>query len=84
MTVAAYCASIDRGDVKVNRDYQRSDKVWPESARGYLIETIILGFPLPKMYLYPLTRPLAVTAARRKVLQRLRKPRGLPNAAKVF
>ncbi len=55
MTVAAYCASIERGDVKVNRDYQRSDKVWPDTARGYLIETIILGFPLPKMYLYPIT-----------------------------
>ena len=55
MTVATYCASLKRGDVVVNRTYQRSDKVWPDAARGYLIETIILGFPLPKMYLYPLT-----------------------------
>lgn len=55
MTVAAYCAAFARGDIVVNKDYQRSDKVWPDSARGYLIETIIQGYPVPKMYLYPKT-----------------------------
>jgi hypothetical protein len=55
MTVNDYCAAYERGDVIVNRDYQRSDRVWPEMARSYLIETIILGFPLPKFTLYTVT-----------------------------
>jgi hypothetical protein len=39
----------------VNHDYQRSDKVWPPAARSYLIETILLGFPIPKLSLYQTT-----------------------------
>ncbi len=53
--LADYCASMERNEVQVNRDYQRSDKVWPEIARSYLIESIILGFPLPKFTLYQVT-----------------------------
>ena len=36
----------------VNREYQRSDQVWPPNARSLLIETILLGYPIPKFYLY--------------------------------
>ena len=39
----------------VNHEYQRSDKVWPPAARSYLIETILLGFPIPKLSLYQTT-----------------------------
>lgn len=55
MTVADYCQAMDRGDIQVNRDYQRSDKVWPSAARSYLIETMILGFPVPKFSLHQMT-----------------------------
>jgi hypothetical protein len=51
MTVADYCAAMARGEIIVNREYQRSDKVWPESARSYLIETAVLHYPMPKLYL---------------------------------
>jgi hypothetical protein len=54
-TVADFCDMMTRRDITVNRDYQRSDKVWPESAKSYLIETMILGYPLPKIYLYQIT-----------------------------
>lgn len=54
-TVADYCAAMQRGEIIVNRDYQRSDKVWPQAARSYLIETILKGFPVPKLYLYQKT-----------------------------
>jgi hypothetical protein len=54
-TVAEYCAAMKRGDIIVNKDYQRSDKVWPSVARSYLIETILKGFPVPKLYLYQIT-----------------------------
>jgi hypothetical protein len=39
----------------VNHEYQRSDKVWPPAARSYLIETLLLGFPIPKLALYQTT-----------------------------
>lgn len=54
-TVADYCRSMKRNEIIVNSDYQRSDKVWPAAARSYLIETILKGFPIPKLYLFQIT-----------------------------
>ena len=54
-TVVEYCQQMDRGDIIVNHDYQRSAKVWPISAQSYLIETMLLGFPIPKLTLYQKT-----------------------------
>ena len=52
LTVNEYCQGMVRNEIIVNRDYQRSDRVWPNIARSYLIESIILGFPLPKFTHY--------------------------------
>ncbi len=54
-TIADYCAAMRRREIVVNREYQRSDKVWPQVARSYLIETVLKGFPIPKFYLYQVT-----------------------------
>lgn len=54
-TVADYCKGMKRNEIVVNRNYQRSDHVWPDAARSYLIETILKGFPIPKLYLYQVT-----------------------------
>src|SRR5256885_1545687 len=54
-TAADYCAAMDRNELIVNREYQRSEKVWPDIARSFLIETMLLGFPMPKIYLYSVT-----------------------------
>jgi hypothetical protein len=54
-TVADYCKGMKRNEIIVNKDYQRSDQVWPQAARSYLIETILKGFPIPKLYLYQIT-----------------------------
>jgi len=54
-TVADYCEGMRRDEIVVNQDYQRSDQVWPQVARSYLIETILKGFPVPKLYLYQVT-----------------------------
>lgn len=51
-TVAEYCEMYDRKDVRVNRQYQRSDEVWPRTAQSFLIETILLNFPIPKLFLH--------------------------------
>jgi uncharacterized protein DUF262 len=54
-TIADYCNGMERSEIIVNKDYQRSDQVWPLAARSYLIETILKGFPIPKLYLYQRT-----------------------------
>ena len=54
-TVVDFCEALTRGDIAVNRDYQRSPAVWPHAARSFLIETILLGYPMPKLYLSQIT-----------------------------
>jgi Protein of unknown function DUF262 len=54
-TIAEYCGQMETGNIIVNREYQRSDKVWPPAARSYLMETILLGLPIPKLSLYQIT-----------------------------
>jgi hypothetical protein len=54
-TVADYCEMYERKEVRVNRQYQRSDQVWPRTAQSFLIETILLNFPIPKLFLHQQT-----------------------------
>lgn len=42
---------IERKEVIINRDYQRGS-VWPDTAKTYFIDTILEGYPFPKIYLY--------------------------------
>jgi hypothetical protein len=55
MTVADYCAAMSQHKIIINPNYQRSDKVWPPSARSFLIESILLGYPVPKFFLFQKT-----------------------------
>jgi hypothetical protein len=55
MTIADYCDAMKRQDIIVNPTYQRSDKVWPAMARSYLLETILTGYPVPKLSHYQRT-----------------------------
>lgn len=52
LTIADYCAAMNRHEIAPNNEYQRSDKVWPPAARSFLIETILLGYPIPKIFLF--------------------------------
>jgi hypothetical protein len=54
-TLVDFCDALKRGDIEVNRHYQRNPSVWPEAARSFLIETILLGYPIPKLYLSQIT-----------------------------
>ncbi len=55
MTVADYCKAMQEKSLTVNRDYQRSNQVWPHTAQSFLIETILLGYPIPKLSLFQRT-----------------------------
>lgn len=47
-----FCNGLKSGEYMVNRDYQRSEKVWPANAKSFLIETIVLDYPVPKLSLH--------------------------------
>ena len=51
ISVAEYCEAMRDRKVIANLDYQRSDKIWPDLAQSFLIETILLGYPMPKIAL---------------------------------
>jgi hypothetical protein len=52
MSVADYCQDYISGKIRVNEDYQRKVGLWTSQARSYFIESILLEFPIPKVYLY--------------------------------
>lgn len=54
-TIAEYCKQFREHSIKINLEYQRTDKVWPPAARSFLIDTILLGYPMPKFSLYQKT-----------------------------
>lgn len=45
-------SQLERKEIVINKDYQREAGVWPDSARSYFIDTILEGYPFPKVYLY--------------------------------
>jgi hypothetical protein len=51
MPVGDYCTAITEGKIVVNTEYQRSPKIWRGEARSFFIESIILGYPIPKIFL---------------------------------
>lgn len=53
--IADYCEMMKRNEIKINRDYQRNSKVWPDPARSFLIETILLHYSIPKLSLHQVT-----------------------------
>ena len=52
MSVDDYCNEFNSGKIKVNDEYQRNVGLWTTQARSYFIESILLGYPIPKMYLH--------------------------------
>ncbi|MFH1599624.1 MAG: DUF262 domain-containing protein [Pseudomonadota bacterium] len=52
VSIATLRDMLDRGDLQINRDYQRAPGLWPNSARSYFIDTILEGYPFPKVYFH--------------------------------
>ena len=50
-TVADVLQWLDEKTLAVNREFQRSDRIWPTAAKVYLVDTIMRGMPIPKIYL---------------------------------
>lgn len=52
ITLIDLLGMLDRKELIINRNYQRGSDIWPTPARSYFIDTILHGFPFPKIYLY--------------------------------
>jgi hypothetical protein len=52
LTVSEIRDMWERRELVVNKNYQRSASVWPDAARTYLIDTILNGYVVPKVYFY--------------------------------
>lgn len=52
MSVADYCHDFNNKKIVVNEDYQRKVGLWTSQARSFFIESILLEYPIPKLYLH--------------------------------
>ena len=50
-TVADILSWLEDKTLVVNREFQRSDRVWPTPPKVYLVDTILRGMPIPKIYI---------------------------------
>ena len=66
-TVADILTWLDDKTLIVNREFQRSGKVWPTIAKAYLIDTILRDLPMPKIYLRTKTSPITKRSYREVV-----------------
>jgi hypothetical protein len=48
---------LNRENLTVNKTYQRSPHIWPLDAKAYFIDTILEGYPFPKIYFYEVYDP---------------------------
>ncbi|WP_082113573.1 DUF262 domain-containing protein [Chromobacterium vaccinii] len=56
-TIAEYCDQMNSSSIIVNKSYQRSNQIWPISAKSFLIDSILNGYPIPKISLFQKTNP---------------------------
>jgi hypothetical protein len=52
MSVGDYCKALNDELITVNDDYQRNAGIWASYARSFFIESILLQYPIPKIFLY--------------------------------
>lgn len=52
MSVGDYCKGLNEGLITVNDEYQRNSGIWASYARSFFIESILLEYPIPKIFLY--------------------------------
>ncbi len=51
ITIADLHKYYTDGDLIINKDYQREKGLWPNNSRSYFIDTVLNGFPFPKITL---------------------------------
>lgn len=51
-SIAEILEMLGRKDLLVNKNYQRASGLWPDGPCSYFIDTILEGYPFPKIYMY--------------------------------
>ncbi|HCR3202339.1 TPA: DUF262 domain-containing protein [Morganella morganii subsp. morganii] len=51
-SISELMAMLARRDLVINEKYQRGAGLWPVGPASYFIDTILEGYPFPKIYLY--------------------------------
>jgi hypothetical protein len=51
-TISELVQMLQKKEIIINSSYQRSAGLWPLYAQTYFIDTILEGFPFPKLYFY--------------------------------
>lgn len=51
-SIAELKEMLGRRELRVNHSYQRGSRIWPPGPRTYFVDTILKGFPFPKIYFY--------------------------------
>lgn len=51
-SIAEIIEMLGRKDLVANKEYQRGSGIWPTGPRSYFIDTVLSGFPFPKIYFY--------------------------------
>lgn len=51
-SISEILGMLDRRELLVNSDYQRGSGLWPPGPSSYFIDTILGGYPFPKIYMY--------------------------------
>jgi hypothetical protein len=52
MSVGDYCNALNQKIIMVNDEYQRNTGLWSSYAKSFFIESILLEYPIPKIFLY--------------------------------
>src|SRR5207249_1531435 len=45
-------SGIQGGRIRINQEYQRSGQIWPARAKSFLVATVLLGMPIPRVLLH--------------------------------
>src|SRR3989344_5680463 len=48
---------IKEKKIRINPKYQRSGQIWPARAKSFLVETVLLGMPIPRVLLHKVDPP---------------------------
>src|SRR5258705_6718665 len=60
MPLSALIANIQSNRIRINPDYQRSGEIWPSHEKSFLVETVLLNMPIPRVLLHVLRPPGSV------------------------
>lgn len=57
MALGQLISQMKSGKIRVNSAYQRSGEIWPPRAKSFLVETVLLKMPIPRVLLHTISTP---------------------------